>query len=96
MSLIKETRTYLFKSLFTEQPEIVEALSKVTGEYSDERFQAVYKFAAAQRVELIKLYADGKTIEDAEIHVTTMGGQPVQSTASFARTEEILKERYKK
>lgn len=96
MTLIQETRKALFNSLFTEQPEIVEALYKVTDGYDPQSFQAVYKFAASQRTALINLYADGKTIDDAQVVVTTMGGSPVQSTASFARTEEILKERYKK
>lgn len=86
----------LFDSLFPEHSEIAKALTAKTATYNAVSTQAVYKFASTHRAEIIKLYEDGKTIEDAQVVVTTMGGSPVQSTASFARTEQILKERYQK
>ncbi|PUB40057.1 hypothetical protein [Pseudomonas sp. GV047] len=84
----------LFDSLFPEHVEIAKALINRTATHNTVSLQAVYKFAYTHRAEIIKLYEDGKTIDDAQVVVTTMGGSPVQSTASFARTEQILKERY--
>ncbi len=86
----------LFDSLFPEHSEIAKALIEKTATHNAVSLRAVYKFASMNRAEIIKLYGEGKTIDDAQVVVTTMGGSPVQSTVSFARTEEILKERYKK
>lgn len=99
MPTVQEIRKSLFDQIFPEHPQIAEALTKATASFNTDRFGAVYKFATIERAELIKLYDQGKSLEDAEVQVVTMNGVPVPSTVALAsvdKTTEILKAKYNK
>lgn len=99
MPTVQEIRKSLFDKVFPDHPKIAEALTKATASFYTERFGAVYKFATADRLALIELYEQGKSIEDAEVQVVTMNGVPVRNTAALSiaeKTTEILKAKYGK
>lgn len=99
MPTVQEIRKSLFDNLFPEHPQIVEAFTQATANFNTDRFAAVYKFATSERTSLIKLFDEGKSLEDAEVQVVTMNGIPVANTAALVsvdKTTEILKAKYGK
>jgi len=92
MTTVQEIRKSLFDIMFPNHQEIADALTLAASGFTSDQFNELYKFARANSNELIAIYDKGQTLDDVQVKVIKMNGEPMRNTVQM--TTDILKAKY--